>query len=366
MFAYVLMLLLPVVVFATIILVGHRGECFLTAKEQSILIGVFFVAFFLLLALRAENVGVDLWNYIDKYHKIASSDFPKIWANSANVDVGYGILNKLMSMLGVNDRAFIVLIALFSTFPIAWLYMKESDNWMLTISLFIILPIFSMCFSGLRQALAIAVVPLQFYFAKKKNIIGFLLSVLLAFSFHSTALFMLILYPIYQIRIKNIWLLGLIPFMGVMFIFNKQIYSSTTRLLGGKFEERYGSVSDTGAYTMLILFVLFAVMSFLLTDESVMDREDFGLRNLLLVTVVLQFFAPVNSVAMRLNYYYIVFIPIAVPRMLACHKAEFRQVARVAEYVMIFAFLGYFLYKAYRAGDTMHVFNYQPFWRALK
>ena len=150
--------------------------------------------------------------------------------------------------------------------------------------------------------------------------------------------------------------------MGVLFVFNKQIYAFTTRFLGGKFEERYGEISDTGAYGMLLLFILFAVMSFVLTDETLMSKEDFGLRNLLLVTVILQFFAPVNPVAMRLNYYFLLLIPIAVPRMLSFPRARYRKFALVAEYIMIFAFSGYFLYKAYRGNDTMHVFKYVPFW----
>lgn len=364
LFAYVLLLLLPLVVLSFIILVLHHGWCVVTEKEQQILLGIFFAVFFLLLSLRATTVGVDLWNYLNKYHAIAARDLSALWSNRVNTDIGYGILNKLMALLGVSDRMFIMMMALFTTAPIAWLYIKESDNWMLTISLFIILPIFSMCFSGYRQALAIAVVPLQFYFTKKQNIPGFLLSVLLAYSFHSTALFMLILYPVYHLRIKKIWLLGLVPLMTVLYIFNKQIYSFTAGLLGGKFEERYGTVSDTGAYTMLILFVLFAVMSFVLPDETIMESEDFGLRNLLLLTVVLQFFAPVNTIAMRLNYYYLVFIPIAVPRMLTLHKAQLRKFAVIAEYAMIIVFTGYFLYKAYRGKDTLHIYPYKPFWRS--
>lgn len=363
MFAYVLLLLLPLVVFSFIILVLHYGWCDITKKEQQILLGVFFFIFFLLLSLRATTVGVDLWNYLDKYHTISLSSFSVIWSNRATVDIGFGVLNKLMAIIGVSDRMFIVLMALFMTAPIAWLYIKESDSWMLTISLFIILPIFSMCFSGYRQAIAIAAVPLQYYFTKNKNILGFLLSVLLAFTFHTTALIVLILYPIYHLRIKRIWLLGLIPIMTALYIFNKQIYSLTANLLGGKFEERYGEISNTGAYGMLILFILFAVMSFVLPDETIMEADDFGLRNLLLLTVVFQFFAPVNTIAMRMNYYYLVFIPIAVPRMLALHKTQFRKFAVAAEYTMIIAFSGYFLYKAYRGKDTLHIFPYKPFWR---
>lgn len=362
--AYVLLLLLPLIVFAFVLLVIHHGYYVYSRKEERILLGIFFVIFFLLLCLRGKSVGVDLENYLHRYYQISQTSLAGIFEKRVPVDVGYGLLNKLFAVLGVGDRLFIILMAALTVFPLAWLYIKETDNWMLTVSLFIILPIFSMCFTGFRQSLAIAVIPLEFYFTKKKNIIGFLLAVLLAYLFHTTAIFTLILYPIYHIRIKKVWLLGLIPLMTVIYVFNRQIYSVTVRLLGGKFEERYGELSETGAYGMLLLFILFAVVSFVITDESLMDDDDFGLRNLLLLTVIFQFFAPVNSIAMRLNYYFLVIIPIAVPRMLVLYKARYRKFVLAAQYVMIVGFSGYFLYKAYRASDSMRVFNYVPFWRS--
>lgn len=358
-----MLLLLPLIVFAFIVLVIHRGIYVYSLKEERILLGVFFAIFFLLLCLRGKSVGVDLENYLHRYYQISRIDLAGVFEKQVPVDIGYGLLNKLFAVLGVSDRVFIILIAILTVFPLAWLYITETDNWMLTVSLFIILPIFSMCFTGLRQSLAIAAVPLQFYFTKKKNIIGFLLAVLLAYLFHSTAIFTLILYPVYHIRIKKTWLLGLIPLMAAIYIFNRQLYSLTVRLLGGKFEERYSEIGNTGAYEMLLLFILFAVVSFVLTDENLMDDDDFGLRNLLLLTVVFQFFAPVNSIAMRLNYYFLVFIPIAVPHMLVLHKVRYRKFALAAQSVMVVAFSGYFLYKAYRGGDSMHVFKYVPFWR---
>ena len=366
MLAYVLLLLFPYVVFAFIVFAFHGGHPRLSSREQGILIITFFVVFFLLLALRAESVGVDLWNYLKKYHGIAMNDFSRLWRNRSTVDFGYGLLNKLLATLGIGDRWFIAIMAALTVFPLGWLYYKETDNWALTISLFIILPIFTMPFSGYRQALAIAIGPLQYHFAKKRNLVGFLLAVLLAYCFHTTAIFMLLLYPAYQAKIKKFWLLWLIPIMAAMFAFNRYIYTFTARMMGGKFEERYGEVTETGAYTMLILFILFAVVSFVIPDEKKMTREDFALRNLLLVTVIFQFFAPVNSIAMRLNYYYLVFVPISVPRMLALSKVKYRKFAILAGYVMVIAFTVYFLYKAYRGKDTMRIFPYSFYWSRIE
>ena len=357
------MVSLPCAVALILLLIRYKGYRMSYNTINGTAIIVFSSILFLLLALRFKTVGVDTLNYLDKYHKIGFDSFSSIWSGRRTVDIGYGLLNKLLATMGLSDRMFLSVIALLMTAPVAWLYVNESDNWMLTVSLFIILPDFSMMFTGMRQGLSMALVPFMYYFSKKHNIIGFLISVFIAFSLHSSAIFMLIMYPIFNIKIKNTWLIGLIPIMTLGFIFNKQLYSISVKMLGGKFEERYSDVSGTGAYTMLILFILMAVFSFIITDENKMDPDDFGMRNLLVLIVALQFFAPVNSVAMRLNYFFLILLPVIMPRMIACSKDKYRKLSEITQYVMVVFFTAYFFVKGSRANDSFDVFPYRPWWR---
>lgn len=358
-----MMITLPGVLSLALLYIKHKGYKMPYETINAVAVIVFFIILFLILALRNKTIGVDTANYIDKYHKIGYDNFSAIWSGRRTVDIGYGLLNKILSTLGVGDRMFLVIISLMMVAPIAWLYSNESDNWLLTVSIFVVIPDFAMLFSGLRQGLAISIVPIAYYFAKKKNLIGFLISVLIAFSFHSTALFLLILYPAFNIKIKTKWLFAIIPVMALAYIFNNQLYALSLRFLGGKFEERYSNMIGTGAYTMLFLFMLMAVLSFVITDENKMDPDDFGLRNILLLIVMLQFFAPVNSVAMRMNYYFLILLPIIMPRMIACSKDKFKNIALVTQYAMAVFFLGYFYYKGFRGKESFHIFPYKPFWK---
>ena len=43
-----------------------------------------------------------------------------------------------------------------------------------------------------------------------------------------------------------------------------------------------------------------------------MTKEDFGLRNILVLAVILQIFSMAHILAMRMNYYFIIFIPTAL------------------------------------------------------
>jgi hypothetical protein len=131
--------------------------------------------------------------------------------------------------------------------------------------------------------------------------------------------------------------------------------------------EKYDTeIRETGAYMMIILFALFAVAAYFFPDEEKMDDETKGLRNFLLMTVLLQCFAPVYNLAMRMNYYFIIFVPVTVPKILKYSKPHIKDVAHVAKLVMVGFFVVYYLYTTYRycreGLSPLNTYPYVPFW----
>ena len=78
--------------------------------------------------------------------------------------------------------------------------------------------------------------------------------------------------------------------LAILFIFNNQLFGFLVRILE-KYTEYDGTITQTGAYTMLFLFIIFAIFSFVIPDEKAMDAETIGLRNFLLFSVAIQMFA---------------------------------------------------------------------------
>ena len=105
-----------------------------------------------------------------------------------------------------------------------------------------------------------------------------------------------------------------VPIIGVVFVFNKPIFEFVLQFLG-EYGENY-SYEETGGYMMIVLFALFLLFSYIAPDESKMDKETIGLRNILVLTLTMQTFALANPVAMRMNYYNIMFIPLLLPRVI--------------------------------------------------
>ena len=98
-----------------------------------------------------------------------------------------------------------------------------------------------------------------------------------------------------------------------------------------------------------------------------MDKETLALRNILVLTTALQSFSLVHPLAMRINYYFIIFVPIAMARILPCAKDVFKPISRWIEGAINIFFTAYFLFviwNEYSTGlSTLRTVPYVPFWQ---
>ena len=97
----------------------------------------------------------------------------------------------------------------------------------------------------------------------------------MAISFHTSAFMLFFMYPIYHARITKKWLYAVVPLMLAVFIFSKKIFLQMAMIAEYLFDYEV-ELTETGAYTMLILFAMFAVLSFLIPDETLLDDETRG------------------------------------------------------------------------------------------
>ncbi|MBQ7345277.1 MAG: EpsG family protein [Oscillospiraceae bacterium] len=340
-------------------------------RNNGFMLPAFFTIFFLLLALRDETIGRDLLKY--KYYFQRFSNLDLEVALETKPDSLFWLLDWLVGQFTHDYQWFLAVVAGLTLLPIAKLYCEDREHGFLKIVLFVNLSTFVMIFSGLRQALAISMGLIAYEFVRKKRPFWFLICAFIAVGFHHTAFMVVGFYPLYHfpLRKKQVWVA--IPVIALLFVFNRQIFSMITgpvnALLGEKYE---ATIEDTGSYTMLIVFALFAVLAYVLPNEDRMDKETLALRNFLLITVALQCFAPINALAMRMNYYYIIFIPILIPRVLKYSEERFGSTQRRGSVVwwvemgITALFLLYYLYTTYVSCQTgssaLDTYPYVPFW----
>ena len=353
MFPYFTLVGIPLV--ANFFMLGDRGK-----KKNRFLITIFFVLYFLLLALRSEEIGIDLTNYKSIYINCGKSSWKNIFNSIGEIEVGYAVLCKLIYSTNASFHTFMVVVAIIEIVPLMILYREEVENAFLSVVLFLIVGIFPMLFSGLRQSIAISLGAIAFLLLKNRKIILFIIVVFFATTFHTSAFMLFFMLPLYYLKITKKWLIVFVPMIIAMMIFNVQIFSVLVKLL----PERYDNyeAKPTGAFAMLILYILFSVYAYVISDESKIDQETIGLRNFLLFSIILQIFASINTVAMRMNYYYIIFIPLLLPKVMKNSQPKYKDINRLAEMIMIIFFLFYFFYGAYYGEDILQIYPYEFFW----
>lgn len=355
MLPYYVLLLLPIFIQS----VSLRGID--NAKKNKFTLNLFFGMLLFLMMFRHKTVGNDTVNYMFLFDNIAYAPLKsvKVFAD----EFGFVLLNKAISLISMDSRFFIGICSIIIVLLIAPSFVRANQDAGLTISLYCIMSTFVMMFSGIRQMLAIGIGFVAYHFVKQKKILPYVLCVILAFTFHNSAIMLAFLYPIYHAKITKRWLYVVIPIMGAIFVFNREMFTVVAWFLQ-RYSRFEGTISSTGAYTMIILFVIFSVFSYVVPDERKMDEETIGLRNMLLLATAIQFFAPLHSLAMRMNYYYIIFIPLLMPKIIQCRSEKWSNVAILGRHCMVVFFLFYFFVDA-KPGGGLHIFPYHFFWENL-
>ena len=330
-------------------------------KRNKATIALFFLGLFILLALRDFSVGKDLETYKSIFERCIYTSFEHL--SDMQWESGYTFFCKVFSLISKNYRFFLIVVAAVTIIPIYKLYSKETRYSFLLIVLFINMPCFLMLFSGLRQAIAISVGVLAYMAIENRKFFLSFFLILIAVSFHVSAVMLFLLYPAYRFKIKTKHLIWIVPVLIGFWFFRIPILTLIISVLPGKYIDSYGEVQHTSAFGMLLLFLMFAIFSFVVLDEEKMSKKDFFLRNILLVSTVAQFFVPIHGLVQRASYYFLIFVPVSILSVVKAPKRILQGVSSLAVLVLTIFFLLYFFYNAMVSTDNLlDVFPYKFFW----
>ncbi len=330
-------------------------------KREQTTIFIFFIGLFILLALRDITVGRDLYQYKNIFERCYHTSFKSL-PNLA-FELGYTIYNKLISFLTRDYRLFLIITGIITLLPIYKLYHREAKYSFLLILLFINMPCFLIIFSGLRQAIAISIGVLAFMAIENKKYVISVLLIVLATYFHASAFVLFLLYPLFFFKIKSKYLLYIVPIMFIIYIFRVPLFLMILNFVPARYVEFYGDLEQTGAYGMLLLFLMFSVFSFVVLDEEVMSEKDFFFRNILLVATIFQFFVPIHAMIQRTSYYFLIFVPMSIISVVQSPKKWLKNVSDTAVVVLSVFFAVYFFYNGFFSTDNLlDVFPYKFYW----
>lgn len=259
------------------------------------------------------GVGVDYFSYNNLFNAIGVGGY-------APVEIGFVTLSSFFLSLGFKTQFLFLLyasiiVALFINF-----YKKYSSYPILSIVLFILMPIFFMSsFNGIRQFMAISLFLFALQYLINRKLFQYTLAISVAAMFHQSALLMLPLYFIIHNRpsIKLYLFLSvayIIILQGSQFIlFHIMNFSHIYYLQ----TERFQGVVDFKIYG----FIFFFLLLYMLREKLIENRSENSIFINMLFMGLLILLTPVFSdlpymLVMRMSIYFLIVVPILLVNIL--------------------------------------------------
>ncbi len=179
--------------------------------------------FFLVAALR-YNVGIDTWlNYGPTFDKVAQygDRFDVIPFLMQKYEIGFSIIVFLLARVCKSSTILFTFGSAIVTFFTFFAIYRQSKIPWLSITIFFLSGAFLLSMNGMRNYMAIAIVIYSLKYIYDKKFLKFLLCILLAASIHKSILILILLYPLYNLKIDiKFIIIGFIISIITMFFIN--------------------------------------------------------------------------------------------------------------------------------------------------
>lgn len=264
----------------------------------------------LLLGLRHPSMGVDVGGYLQSFRQLSSMTWTEILRLKSflNYEKGYILFNKLVGSIRDSEQFFLLCCAAASFLPIGTVIGRYSYNCRTSFLIYLGLTAFVITFSGLRQAIAIAIAFSGFPLVVERKLFRYGIVVAAACSFHSSAAVAILIYPMYWLRLDRAARFATIGMLPILFLLRSHIWNWIVRLTGrGTLAEHSGSVN-----LMLLFFGIYVYMAVFSPEKSRFD----GLANIHFLCCCVLIFSEVSTVVQRVSYYFMLYLTLSLPQLL--------------------------------------------------
>lgn len=291
-------------------------------KKSKLFLTCSFLAFFIIAAVRSETVGADTRQYIRFFNSMYKLDF-KALINARN-EIGFGLLCKSLYMMTENSQILLIVSSAIINFSVYKFVKKYSDNYVISVLCYLFLNYFFMYMNIMRQGLALAIILFAYdalHSNKKKK---FIILVLLASLFHSSAFVCLLVLLFDKIKFDKKGMIYIIPIFAVVFLFGNDIFaftSSISQRVFGKYGDYIGSQFDVSNYYGTLIIFLFHLSIFLLSlfviEKDSTNNEIDYMRKILALGLMMCVLGIRVSILNRLYSYFLIYELIWIPKIIS-------------------------------------------------
>ena len=268
---------------------------------------------FLISAMKEILVNGDLVLYARAFRMMKSWSYSRIfesWMDEQLKDGFFYVIAKVFADIGCSDYVWMGFISLVYAVSVGWFIYKNSSKPFLSLMLLMTLGFYKFTLSGLRQTLSMAMIlALSYGYMLDRKPIKFLLSVLLAALFHSSAILFLPAYFVctWKLGWRQAAMVGGV--FVVYFLFPNLIRDLLMKIAWNRSIAEYATRTKALTWSGVVIQACILVFCFLFRNETILDpynkwRKVDAFINCMLVGFCLQILATMIAEAFRLAYYY--------------------------------------------------------------
>lgn len=290
-------------------------------EKKSLNRNAFWIPFFVLVlfaSIRNYSVGTDTGSYTSDFRNSLDSNY---YIFRQDLEYGYQLIEYFLLKFTHNYFWLFFISSLIVVGSYLYVFKKRSEDYLLSVFIFITFGFYLFYFNGLRQGLAMALVALATPYLIDKKFLKYLFIVIVASFFHKTALIMILFYFFIHLKIK-FELKALFIFLGSFLV------SGTAVQYLGSINEKYSSYTEVsevkGGYLTLFFYFLISLFSYIFYKKYNVKNNDYYFLMQLHIYGVL-FLIPVSMLGanpsgpQRLLFYFVwvsaLLIPVIIKRM---------------------------------------------------
>lgn len=350
-------------------------------KNKKFYIIVTFGLMTIIAMLRKYTIGIDLqYLYYPTFKKIVFVDWPNLMS-AESLEAGYLIFNKLLATISHDPQILIATTSLI-TIPInGWFIYKYSNNVKISTALYVLLNIFFMSMNIVRQEIAVSIILIAFhYWLQNKKWHSWFL-ILLASSFHSSAIIMGPIFFLYGHKFKKSYIYitsGMMIILLFIYKYLLNIYSVVSTALKLSNNKDYASYLNSDMFgvgninlnsisSVILVVAIFAIACYYLVFlNKTKDKSKLDLQYFYLFMTAIYMLVEVISLKMviiaRLSYYFIPFTILVFSESISMSSISFNKKIIL---LVLFTFVSTrFLYIYFNLADSLYgVMPYHFFWQ---
>lgn len=328
-------------------IVGMQGE--IRYKVSLWAIGAILLTWVLIYANRGLSIGSDTEGYYQYYKLLTQSTVSlKEYLNQGG-DILFETLRYCINKVSSgNWHIFIYIMGVLTYAPILFVLRKEENkHFAMSVLLYIFMFHYYYGFNAIRQTIANSISFMAYFlFFRKRKYIKYTISMLIAWGFHSTALFVVVFHFLSKLKIKSkiLWVI-----VGVLLIIGRSfstVWNAAISLLsmGGNdtLANRYVENMFTGSGYIRVLICLVPLVLGIWKQSVIERKEQKKIDDFLIFLIfdtIFMLYSTYNWLFARIAVYLDIYAIVFIPKLEGVFKDNSRKVSKMLILSLYFIYM---------------------------